>query len=139
MASSSSSVRSRIGGVEEEDVSQLKLGPDFSKAQCLLNSEVAFLLQHRKDHEEGVQASPVFSKTQAYVDRFNRFKNKIALTEVRAILGRNEFEQYEIAALGNLLPESSEEAKALIPSLSRMNDEDLESLLNDLTTYQRYD
>jgi len=35
---------------EDEDASELKLGPDFMKAQCLLNSEVAILLETNQTH-----------------------------------------------------------------------------------------
>eukprot|EP01113_Clastostelium_recurvatum_P034003 TRINITY_DN4560_c0_g1_i2.p1 TRINITY_DN4560_c0_g1~~TRINITY_DN4560_c0_g1_i2.p1 ORF type:complete len:142 (+),score=19.14 TRINITY_DN4560_c0_g1_i2:46-471(+) len=136
---SSASVRSRVGGVDEEDVAQLRLGDDFGAAQCLLSSEVQILLQHRKDREHGVDVSPVFSKTLGYVDRFSRFKNKTALKQVRGMLSRQGLAEYEAAAIGNLLPETAEEAKALIPSLQRMTDDDLQIILNDVTSYRRFD
>lgn len=99
---------------EEEDASQLRLGPgtwrpsccaerigasarthspasrltssDFKDAQCLLNSEVAVLLQHRMATSAGANdhtASPAFQQTLSYVQRFSRFKNKEALKDVR--------------------------------------------------------
>ncbi|KAL6058292.1 DNA-directed RNA polymerase II subunit rpb4, variant 2 [Balamuthia mandrillaris] len=71
---------------EEEDATQLKLGQDFHEAQCLLNSEVAILLEHRQQNapeDSESEQSPVFLKTLAYVQRFSRYKNKTAVKQVR--------------------------------------------------------
>lgn len=46
--------------------------------------------------------------------------------------------EFEMAQLGNLCPESVEEAKALIPSLvGKMDDDFLQKILDDLTTTRR--
>jgi len=129
----------------EEDASELKLGRDFQEAQCLLNSEVAILLetsqQELGEENEGKDAemSSVFLKTMNYVKRFSRYKNKAAVKEVRSILTKKNLEEFEIASLSNLLPETEEEAKSLIPTLSfKFDDEELESVLTDLKSYASF-
>eukprot|EP01116_Phalansterium_solitarium_P013620 TRINITY_DN3101_c0_g1_i1.p2 TRINITY_DN3101_c0_g1~~TRINITY_DN3101_c0_g1_i1.p2 ORF type:complete len:135 (+),score=19.48 TRINITY_DN3101_c0_g1_i1:56-460(+) len=129
-------------GVEEEDAAQLKLGPDFQEAQCLLNSEVAILLDmsqaaHAED-ESPADMSQVFLKTLNYVKQFNRYKSKTVAKEVRSLLGRKSLAEFEIASLANLCPETTEEAKALIPTLSKLSDDELEGILNDLKTYSNF-
>jgi len=129
---------------EDEDASELKLGPDFTKAQCLLNSEVSILLETNQTHSTGESASDqelsnVFVKTLSYVKRFSRYKNKTAVKEVRNLLTKRNFEEFEIASLGNLSPESAEECKTLIPTIGKkMTDEELESILSDLKNYSAF-
>lgn len=60
--------------------------PDFKDAQCLLNSEVAVLLELRQKTAAGANdhsATPAFQQTLAYVQRFSRFKNKEAFKDIR--------------------------------------------------------
>lgn len=99
----------------------------------------------------------VFTKTLDYVKRFNRYKNKTAVKEVRSyvipsehhcrtlthdlprVLTRKGLEEYEIASLANLAPENAEEAKTLIPSLKhKFTDEELDGVLNDLRNYSTF-
>lgn len=52
-----------------------------------------------------------------------------------------KLEEFEVAALANLLPGTAEEAKKLIPSLAtKFNDEELDDVLHKLTaiTLDRY-
>eukprot|EP00743_Colponemidia_sp_Colp-15_P007204 GILK01007779.1.p1 GENE.GILK01007779.1~~GILK01007779.1.p1 ORF type:complete len:131 (-),score=31.88 GILK01007779.1:104-496(-) len=125
---------------EEEDAAELKLGPDFTNAKCLMNSEIAIVLEHRQANP-GVEdiENPVFDKTLAYVNRFNRYRNKEAVKQVRELLQKKNLEDFEIAALGNLNPEDAEEAKSLIPSLSRrVEDDSLNAILDDLRNFRKY-
>ncbi len=47
--------------------------------------------------------------------------------------------EFEMAQLGNLCPETSDEAKTLIPSLNgKKDDDDLQRLLDDLSTARRF-
>jgi len=131
------------GPQEEEDAAELKLGTDFAVAQCLLNSEVAILLEtsqqaHEADESEA-ELSQVFIKTLGYVKTFSRYKNKTAVKEVRSLLTKRNLEEFEIASLANLCPESAEEAKSLIPTLgSKFTDDDLEMVLSDLRNYSSF-
>jgi DNA-directed RNA polymerase II subunit RPB4 len=126
----------------EEDASRLKLGPDFNDAQCLLIAEVHFLLDTSKQaHENDETERPlheVFVKSYNYATTFDCYKSKIALREARKAMEQRNLEEFEIASLGNLCPESAEEAKALIPTLhNKLTDEELELLLSDLKNYIR--
>lgn len=48
-------------------------------------------------------------------------------------------EEFEMAQLANLSPETTEEAKTLIPSLNgKKEDEELQRLLDDLTAIRRF-
>lgn len=47
-------------------------------------------------------------------------------------------EEFEMAQLGNLCPESAEEARALIPSLNgKLEDDLLQKVLEDMSTARR--
>eukprot|EP01111_Echinosteliopsis_oligospora_P001757 TRINITY_DN1256_c0_g1_i1.p1 TRINITY_DN1256_c0_g1~~TRINITY_DN1256_c0_g1_i1.p1 ORF type:complete len:138 (-),score=37.40 TRINITY_DN1256_c0_g1_i1:44-457(-) len=128
---------------EEEDVSLLKLGSDFTDAPCLLNSEVAILLEYRKERERDAELSNMFNKTLAYAERFSRNKNKTSVKEIRGLLeqqrGDFRLRPYEVASIANLCPEAVDEAKSLIPSLSIYNDDDLSLVLADLASFKRFD
>lgn len=57
------------------------------------------------------------------------------LAGIRSLLTQKKLHKFELAALGNLCPEASEEAKALIPSLEgRFEDEELRQILEDIGT-----
>lgn len=93
--------------------------PEFENAETLLNSEVYMLLEHRKKKneaaEEEQELSEVFVKTLDYTQKFNRYKNRETIAQVRSLLGKKKLHKFELACLANLCPETAEEAKALIP------------------------
>jgi len=123
----------------EEDVATLKLGPDFTDAHCLLVSEVAILLDHRKERERETEVSNMFTKTLAYADRFSRHKNRSTVKEIRNLLEQKGLKPYELASLANLCPESVEEAKFLIPSLTQYTADEIQNVLDDITSFKRFD
>lgn len=46
--------------------------------------------------------------------------------------------EFEMAQLGNLCPETAEEARALVPSLAgKLDDDILQKILDDMTTARR--
>jgi len=124
---------------EEEDVALLKLGHDFNNARCLLNSEVAILLEHRKERDRETEMKPMFIKTLDYVEKFSRYKNKSNVNEIREMLEKFELKSYEIASLANLAPESVEEAVSLIPSLQSYSNDELQEVINSLTSFKRFE
>ena len=67
-----------------------------------------------------------------YCQNFSKFNNKQSVDTVRGLFSEDEFEPYEASQLINLCCETSEEAKALIPSLSRIQDDHLQNLLNEM-------
>ncbi|KAG5378028.1 hypothetical protein IGI04_025870, partial [Brassica rapa subsp. trilocularis] len=65
------------------------------------------------------QVSQVFEKYLQYVKRFSRYKNPDAVRQVREyplffhiILSRHQLTEFELCVLGNLCPETAEEAVA---------------------------
>ena len=102
-------------------------------------SEVYLLLEHRNSQNESAEDeqefSEVFMKTKAYTERFRKFKNKEIISAVRNTLSQKKLHKFELAAISNLCPHSSEEAKSLIPSLEgRLEDDELDGILEDLQT-----
>lgn len=59
----------------------------------------------------------VFEKSLQYVKRFSRYKNPDAVRQVREILSRYQLAEFELCVLGNLCPETVEEAIAMVPSI----------------------
>ncbi|KAF5300787.1 hypothetical protein FQA39_LY11032 [Lamprigera yunnana] len=115
---------------------------EFENAETLLVSEVHMLLEHRKAQNESAEDeqefSDVFMKTLTYTDRFRKFKNKETISAVRNLLMQKKLHKFELAALANLCPETTEEAKSLIPSLEgRFEDEDLQAVLDDIQTKRK--
>jgi len=128
---------------QQEDATLLQFPPEFANADTLLNSEVHMLLEHRKQSNENTEdeqeLSEVFAKTLNYTQRFSRFKNRETIASVRSLLVQKKLHRFELAQIGNLIPESAEEAKGLIPSLEdRYCDEDLAQILEDIATKRSF-
>mmetsp|Transcript_41011 Transcript_41011/g.92852 ORF Transcript_41011/g.92852 Transcript_41011/m.92852 type:complete len:145 (-) Transcript_41011:118-552(-) len=131
-------------GMHDEDASVLKLGPNFQNAKCLMNAEVALILQMKlQNMAPGTQQKSDFTKAFEYVNRVKQFTDRDTVKRVRDDLEKKNYEDFEIVQLGNLLPGDAEEAKTLIPSL-RMPDRQtgpvdsgaLSEVLNQITTYR---
>ncbi|KAJ9686056.1 hypothetical protein PVL29_015100 [Vitis rotundifolia] len=96
---------------------------EFLKAKCLMNCEVAVILEHKYEQLQQMsddplnQVSQVFEKSLQYVKRFSRYKNPDAVRQVREILSRYQLAEFELCVLGNLCPETVEEAIAMVPSI----------------------
>ncbi|XP_020966537.1 DNA-directed RNA polymerase II subunit 4 isoform X1 [Arachis ipaensis] len=112
-----------MSGEEEENAAELKIGDDFLKAKCLMNCEVSLILEHKYEQLQQTsddpmnQVSQVFEKSLQYVKRFSRYKNPDAVRQVREILARYQLAEFELCVLGNLCPETVEEAIAMVPSI----------------------
>lgn len=110
-----------------------KLGPEFANANALSIPEVVIVLQYFKDQGKITNNNSIFEKIYSYAKRFNRFPDGQIAGEVRKLLVENNFSQTEITLLINLCPETVAEAKALIPELCRIEDEDfLSHILGDI-------
>ncbi|KAL8491761.1 hypothetical protein ACS0TY_023381 [Phlomoides rotata] len=76
-------------GEEEENAAELKIPDEFLKAKCLMNCEVALILEHKYEQLQQMaddpmnQMSQVFEKSLQYVKRFSRYKNPDAVRQVR--------------------------------------------------------
>lgn len=80
-----------------------------------------------------------------YVNTFSRFHHSEMTNHLRGLLSAPlgpshvRLAEYEIAQLVNLCPESSDEAKSLIPSLTgKVEDEVLQSLLDQLSSARKF-
>ncbi|KAA3479871.1 DNA-directed RNA polymerase II subunit RPB4 [Gossypium arboreum] len=124
-----------MSGEEEENAAELKIGEEFLKAKCLMNCEVALILEHKYEQLQQMsddpmnQVSQVFEKSLQYVKRFSRYKNPDAVRQ--------------LCVLGNLCPETVEEAIAMVPSIKtkgRAHDDDaIERMLNDLSLIKKFE
>eukprot|EP00899_Mesostigma_viride_P023933 jgi/Mesvir1/4724/Mv11592-RA.1 len=136
----------RRGREEEENAAELKLGKDFGDARCLMNSEVAIILNHKMENSDDEQftMSSVFGKSLAYVTRFAAYKNSETVSQVRQILESKGLHHFEIGTIGNLVPATAEEAKALVPSLKDqalhpdLDDEEIQAMLDDMSRVQQF-
>ncbi|XP_072956914.1 DNA-directed RNA polymerase II subunit 4 isoform X1 [Typha angustifolia] len=138
-----------MSGEEEENAAELKIGEEFLKAKCLMNSEVAIILDHKYEQLQQMsddpanQISQVFEKSLQYVKRFSRYKNPDAVRQVREILSRYQLAEFELCVLGNLCPETVEEAIAMVPSIKtkgRIHEDDqIEKLLHDLSLIKKFE
>ncbi|THG09724.1 hypothetical protein TEA_006549 [Camellia sinensis var. sinensis] len=144
-----------MSGEEEENAAELKIGDDFLKAKCLMNCEVSLILEHKYEQLQQVaddpmnQVSQVFEKSLQYVKRFSRYKNPDSVRQAREILSRYQLAEFELCVLGNLCPETVEEAIAMVPSIKSffvlqsrgraLEDEAIEKMLNDLSLIKKFE
>ncbi|CAN6888230.1 unnamed protein product [Brassica oleracea] len=112
-----------MSGEEEENAAELKIGDEFLKAKCLMNCEVSLILEHKYEQLQQVsedpmnQVSQVIEKSLQYVKRFSRYRNPDAVRQVREILSRHQFTEFELCVPDNLCLETAKEAVAMVPSL----------------------
>lgn len=138
-----------MSGEEEENAAELKIGDEFLKAKCLMNGEVARILDKKLEQlqqfsdDPSSQISQVFEKSHQYVKRFSRFKNNDAVTQVREVLSRYQLTEFELVVIGNLCPETVDEAVAMVPSIKSkargLDDDAIEKMLNDLSLIKKFE
>ena len=102
-----------------------KLGPEFASANALSIPEVVIVLQYFKDQGQIASNNAIFDKIFSYAKRYNRFPDGQIAGEVRKLLLESDFTQIEITLLMNLCPQTAEEAKILIPGLTRFTNDDM--------------
>ncbi|KAL6848368.1 hypothetical protein ACP4OV_021662 [Aristida adscensionis] len=145
-----------MSGEEEENAAELKIGEEFLKAKCLMNCEVAIILEHKyeqiqqhasSESDPSSQVSQVFEKSLQYVKRFSRYKNPDAVRQVRETLSRYGLAEFELCTLGNLCPDTSTEAIALVPTLPSggrfppgdQGNDKIDKMLNDLSLIKKFE
>ncbi|CAA7402095.1 unnamed protein product [Spirodela intermedia] len=134
---------------EEENAAELKIGEEFLKAKCLMNCEVSLILDKKYEQLQNMsddplsQTSQVFEKSLQYVKRFSRYKNSETVKQVREVLSRNRLAEFELCVLGNLCPETVEEAIAMVPTIKskgRFQDDDaIDKMLRDLSLIKKFE
>mmetsp|Transcript_17075 Transcript_17075/g.20851 ORF Transcript_17075/g.20851 Transcript_17075/m.20851 type:complete len:159 (+) Transcript_17075:71-547(+) len=145
-----------LGQVGEEDAAQLQFGPEFKEIDILSNAQVAVVLQLSAQSavNRDEELHEVYRKTQQYVDRVNNMTNPEknsqelikeldnlvdALTTFRKETDEGDelaLHQSEVAALMNLVATDTavDEAKALIPSLTRFPEAAIDEVLDLIRT-----
>ncbi|XP_057855621.1 DNA-directed RNA polymerase II subunit 4 isoform X2 [Cryptomeria japonica] len=88
-------------GEAEENAAEVKIGEEFLKAKCLMNAEVALILEKKYDQLQQVsedascQVSQVFERSLQYATQSSRYKNPGAVKQVRDVLSRNSLSEFE--------------------------------------------
>lgn len=72
----------------------------------------------------------IYSKTLEYLELFSRIKDKSAMQDLRTTLIDLGFTEQEIAIFASILPCTADDAKILVPSLVRLNDEIIEKAVS---------
>ena len=76
---------------EDEDAQELKLGPDFSDAQCLSISEVRLVMEamiydyNNRNEDASSTNTQVFEKTLKYVQRFEERQSRSRAIDSRHV------------------------------------------------------
>lgn len=129
----------------EEDASKLQFGDDFANCPCLMTAETLILLQFQKhafptdsSSSQEKSFSSLFHRTLRYATDCSRYSNQETIREVRSGMSDSGLVEYEMAQIGNLGPETAEEAKCLIPSLCRISDAQLQSILDVISNASRF-
>ena len=139
-----------------ENAAELKFGPEFEDIHILSNAQVAVYLQvsARSAADRDEELHEVYRRAQKYVDRFNTMTNpeknnqelvgeldnlQEALTHFQKDTDEGdvlELHGFEVAALMNLVATdtSVDEAKSLIPSLSRFPEAAIDEILDLIRT-----
>lgn len=108
----------------------------FNNADHLLICQVGLEMEK---FASGDQKFPdTFHSLLDYIRQVNKLKTQSVVDEVLDIFNNCEtIHQFEKACLVNLLPETVEEARALIPTLD-VPDEDLQHILTNLKNTQNF-
>ncbi|CAK0761774.1 hypothetical protein CVIRNUC_002892 [Coccomyxa viridis] len=133
---------------QEENAAEGRFTEVFQRAKALTNVEVANILskltQAKKQDDPSYQPNPMLVKTQEYASRFSTTKSEAANNQMRTILEVGGLSSFEAACMVNLLPESAEEAKSLIPSLDmdvggagQLADEVVQGMLDEMAPYKQ--
>lgn len=77
-------------------------------------------------------SSKIFKETLEYTRTFLRISDKGLADDFRQSLAENGFTNEEIAVLGSILPQSADEAKICIPSISRLDDSIIEQIIEKI-------
>lgn len=103
-------------------------------ARPITTSEAFYLLAPLKSRYRNTRAESyqIYKKTLDYVEAFCRIQDKSVMGDLRSILADLEFTGEEIAAFGSLLPQSADEAKICIPSITRLDDESIDKVIDKI-------
>ncbi|XBI43741.1 hypothetical protein VPH35_108473 [Triticum aestivum] len=129
-----------MSGMEEEgNATELKIGEEFLKAKCLMNCEVAIILEHKWEQLQHMSNDGADQVSQ----HFSHYKNPDAVRQVHETLSRYILVEFELCTLGNLCPNTAEKAKELVPSLvpgGRFDSDDrVDKMLNNVSFIKKFE
>ncbi|KAF7313998.1 FAD/NAD(P)-binding domain-containing protein [Mycena chlorophos] len=150
--------RNRLHNFEEEDASQLKLGTGKSHSRSWSSAHARVPIAKKSSTTPVVSSSrrsstcwrieirmpriprvSVYNKTLEYVKTFAKFNTTDSASAVRETLRREPgLTQFETAQIANLCPATADEAKSVVPSLVKIDDDRLDALLRDIQTMRKY-
>ncbi|OBZ74206.1 DNA-directed RNA polymerase II subunit rpb4 [Grifola frondosa] len=108
--------------VEEEDAAALKLGPGMLYISWILDKD-----------------APDTAYENLVRKTFAKFNTTDSASAVREALRREPaLTQFETAQIANLCPVTAEEAKSIIPSLVKLDDDRLQVLLDEIQTMRKF-
>lgn len=112
---------------EEENIVEGKLGLIFSEAEPFSNTAALNILSQvfQARNMDVVNAPERVRKTWDYLKQFNVQGNAANATALQGALQATPLNDFERACVSNLNPHSAEEAKALLPSLDRLANEEV--------------
>lgn len=122
-----------------KDANKVSIDEEFKGAKCLNLCELHLILgdQLRLQHKRNEAAKQLIKTSHDYASRFAILKFRSAIVDIRTTIERDgSLHEFEMASLVNLLPKSVDEAKSLIPSLSRIPDERIDEILELLESYR---
>ncbi|KAK8790921.1 hypothetical protein WA158_005552 [Blastocystis sp. Blastoise] len=123
---------------------------DYYASNCLSNSEVAIILSERRQKTENAEDDikqvvlTTLDDTIAYSKLRDPIQEKPRIEELRKSLESFELtynddyssvgrlDEFEVASLMNLVPEETEEATCIIPSLKRFTTDSIDDLIRVL-------
>mmetsp|Transcript_9293 Transcript_9293/g.16416 ORF Transcript_9293/g.16416 Transcript_9293/m.16416 type:complete len:138 (-) Transcript_9293:651-1064(-) len=124
-----------------EEAANAGVAEAFNQGMVLSTGEAAYLLTtytaQRKENNPSFQMPPVVKKTYEYTSKFAQVKTVEALKLIREFLLERKIHQYEYGVLSSLMPETSDEAIALLPSLRRFSDNELAVTLEEMAMMRR--
>eukprot|EP00922_Rhytidocystis_sp_ex-Travisia-forbesii_P019507 GHVS01028863.1.p1 GENE.GHVS01028863.1~~GHVS01028863.1.p1 ORF type:complete len:131 (+),score=16.66 GHVS01028863.1:89-481(+) len=123
------------------DLPKLKPGGELLSMRALNLCELQCILadQLRSNVRRSTATNMAIQMSYDYCCRFGKVRHRNAVVDIRSSLEREgDLTEYEICMLVNMMPKTAEEAKALIPSLKRLNNARVSKLLDHLDTYRIY-
>jgi len=131
-----------MDGLDEDKIHPVKgiVHRDFKGAEALMNAEALLLIDSASQLLDESQKEMV-NKTSEYLEQYMKYgTGEQGVEDVKAVREKLEakgFTQHEVAMLANMCFESTDEAKALLPSLKGQfpdgeDDEELQSILDEI-------
>jgi len=89
--------------------------------------------RYKNPHSE---AYKFYMSTLEYTERFGRIKEPAMIEILKNELEALGYSKEEVVALGNLLPESGDEARICIPSISKYSNQKVEEAISKVHNIQ---